>query len=189
VQGSCVMLHHPETDSDLDTLIASHDVVLVDFFATWCGPCKAVAPAFEALSEQHTSVAFVKIDVDQNQESSQRYQIRAMPTFVFFKGGSEFKRIQGANLPEIEKILEEVGGAGAQAVDVRSLSVKQLKEALQDRKVSLTGCVEKKDLQERLVVSLKQSELLAFLKLAGETIDPKAVHDRDDLVAKAKQYL
>jgi len=103
------MLHHANEDSELSALLSQNKLVVVDFFATWCGPCKYIAPQFEAFSQQFTDWAFVKVDVDENGESAQRYNIRAMPTFVFFVDGKEFKKVQGANVGAIKSLLESRG--------------------------------------------------------------------------------
>ena len=71
--------------------------VLVDFFATWCGPCKMVAPAVEQLAEEYEGKAAVyKVDVDEAQEIGMKYKIMSIPTLVFFKDGQEVERIRGA---------------------------------------------------------------------------------------------
>lgn len=62
-------------------------LVLIDFTATWCGPCKMIAPYFEKLSEEYESVVFLKCDVDQCPEVAGEYDVSAMPTFVFLKDG------------------------------------------------------------------------------------------------------
>lgn len=71
--------------------------VLVDFFATWCGPCKMVAPAVEQLAADYEGKAAVyKLDVDEAQEIAMEYQVMSIPTLVFFKDGQETERIRGA---------------------------------------------------------------------------------------------
>lgn len=71
--------------------------VLVDFFATWCGPCKMVAPVVEQLAEEYEGKAAVyKVDVDDAQEIGMKYKIMSIPTLVFFKDGQEVERIRGA---------------------------------------------------------------------------------------------
>ena len=77
------------TDKDFDTeVIASKVPVVVDFFAEWCGPCKAMAPALELVAKEMAGkVKVVKIDVDQNPDTTQKYRIQAMPTLLLFKDG------------------------------------------------------------------------------------------------------
>lgn len=70
--------------------------VLVDFFATWCGPCKMIAAAVEQLSEDYRDKAAVyKLDVDEAQEIAQNYKVMSIPTLIFFKDGQESERIVG----------------------------------------------------------------------------------------------
>lgn len=70
-------------------IINSDTPVLVDFYATWCGPCKAMAPAIEAIGKEVQGKARVlKIDVDRNQAAAARYQIQAVPTLMIFKNGN-----------------------------------------------------------------------------------------------------
>lgn len=80
-------LHVSDASFEND-VIKSSEPVLVDFFAEWCGPCKAMAPALEALAtEMKGKVKIAKIDVDQNPDVTQKYRIQAMPTLVIFKDG------------------------------------------------------------------------------------------------------
>ena len=82
--------------------------MVVDFFATWCGPCKAVAPVVGKLSETYTNVKFLQVDVDKVGSVAQELQVRAMPTFVLFKDGKlQDKRVVGGNMKELE---EEIKG-------------------------------------------------------------------------------
>lgn len=70
--------------------------VLVDFFATWCGPCKMIAAAVEQLSEDYLGKAEVyKLDVDEAQEIAQKYSVMSIPTLVFFQDGKESERMVG----------------------------------------------------------------------------------------------
>ncbi len=70
--------------------------VLVDFFATWCGPCKMLAPVLEKVSEDHPEVPFFKVDVDKERELALSFGIQSIPTLVLFEGGEELKRNVGS---------------------------------------------------------------------------------------------
>ena len=78
-------------------VLASSEPVVVDFFAEWCGPCKAMAPALEEVAgEMAGKVKIAKIDVDENPKTTVRYEIQAMPTLILFKGGEISSRHTGA---------------------------------------------------------------------------------------------
>ena len=86
------------SDKDFDAeVINSQKPVVVDFFAEWCGPCKAMAPALDQVAtEMSEQVTVAKIDVDANPEITTKYQIQAMPTLIMFKGGEVIGRHTGA---------------------------------------------------------------------------------------------
>ena len=85
-----------QTDFESEVLKAAVPV-LVDFYADWCGPCKMVAPTMEKLSEEYDGkVKFVKINVDDNQELSSKYDIMSIPTAMLFKNGTVEESIVGA---------------------------------------------------------------------------------------------
>jgi len=92
-------------------VLNSSEPVLVDFFAEWCGPCKAMAPALEQVAaELKGKVKVAKLDVDQNPEVTQRYRIQAMPTLILFKGGKVAGHHVGA-LVQKKKIEEFINGS------------------------------------------------------------------------------
>ncbi len=74
----------------------SDKLVVIDFFATWCGPCKMLTPIFESLSkEMSDKVDFAKMDIDRSLEVAQEYEIVSVPTIIIFKNGKEVQRIVG----------------------------------------------------------------------------------------------
>ena len=89
------ILHVNESEFDREVLQDS-GTVLVDFWATWCGPCKMLAPVIEDLGGKYNGKAVVaKVDVDQNQGLAARYGVMSIPTVVFFKDGKEIGRKVG----------------------------------------------------------------------------------------------
>ena len=86
------------TDQTFDPFVNRSELpVVVDFWAAWCGPCRAMAPAFERLAgEMKTQVRFAKLDTEQAQEIAARFGIRSIPTMILFRGGREVGRTSGA---------------------------------------------------------------------------------------------
>jgi len=92
-------------------------LIVIDFGASWCGPCQQVAPQFDALADanapllddedyvSHASVIFIKVDVDILSEAAADFDVEALPTFVFQRGGKEVSRITGANIHKVEEMV------------------------------------------------------------------------------------
>lgn len=84
----------------------SHDgLVVIDFFATWCGPCKMIAPLLDKFSKEYTSAKFIKVDVDELEDVAKEYSISSMPTILFFKGGKEVAKVIGADAAKIKQAI------------------------------------------------------------------------------------
>lgn len=91
-----------ETDySQLREIVAKEDKVLVDFFATWCGPCKMLAPVLDKVAAKTAGVTFVKVDIDKNAEAAAEYGVQVIPTLVLIEKGEIKAREQGF-MPEAE---------------------------------------------------------------------------------------
>lgn len=80
-------------------------LVVIDFSASWCGPCKMMEPVFKEMAGRFTDVAFLKVDVDELAEVARTWRVEAMPTFVLARGGEEVGRIVGADKDELEKTI------------------------------------------------------------------------------------
>ncbi|OAY29833.1 hypothetical protein MANES_15G175200v8 [Manihot esculenta] len=85
----------------------SSQLMVIDFAASWCGPCKLIEPEVKAMAAKFTDVQFAKIDVDELSDVAQGFGIHAMPTFVLVKKGQEVDRIVGAKKEELQKKIEK----------------------------------------------------------------------------------
>jgi thioredoxin 1 len=85
---------HVKSQDHLDELVADHDVVLVDFYADWCGPCKMLEPTVEEIAAE-TDVAVLKVDIDELQDLARDAGVRSVPTLQFYAGGEQAKRLIG----------------------------------------------------------------------------------------------
>ncbi|ORX91002.1 thioredoxine 2 [Basidiobolus meristosporus CBS 931.73] len=90
-------IQHIHSVSEFEELLKSDKYVIVDFFATWCGPCKMIAPKFEKLAGDFPNAIFAKVDVDELPDIAASASVRSMPTFHIYKDGQKVDVIVGAN--------------------------------------------------------------------------------------------
>lgn len=84
------------SELDFNEVVLNYEgVVLVDFWATWCGPCKMIAPVVEEVSNEVSNARFVKVDVDENESLANKYQISSIPTLMIFKNGTPVDTLVG----------------------------------------------------------------------------------------------
>ena len=87
------MVKHLENEKIED--LVKEGIVLVDFYAEWCGPCKMLAPVFEEVAEKYPDVAFAKVDTDEETALAVKFGIQVIPTLVFVKNGEVIKKVSG----------------------------------------------------------------------------------------------
>jgi len=183
------------TDEQFQNLLSSSggQVVVVDFTASWCGPCQMIAPVFEELSNRYANDAkFLKVDVDLCQSTARSQNVSSMPTFVFYRNRQEIHRFSGANSAALEsKIKEEIALNPAKSDDcgipghfnliptmIVDSSCECLNEAddhpLSNCLNSDTGFLES-DVDEQLILSLTFSQSVRLHSIAIKGPSDKGV--------------
>ena len=85
------------SDQNFETEVIKSDTpVLVDFWAAWCGPCRMVAPVLEEIAGEREDLKVVKLNTDENQQTTAQYEVLSIPTLILFKGGQPVKKVIGA---------------------------------------------------------------------------------------------
>lgn len=100
-----IMVSQVASKSEFQEALKHDGLVVVDFFATWCGPCKMIAPLLDKFSKEYPSAKFVKVDVDEVGEVAQEYEVSSMPTIIFFKNGEIVQKVIGANPNALKQAL------------------------------------------------------------------------------------
>ncbi|XP_068648075.1 thioredoxin H2-like [Aristolochia californica] len=102
-ESSLVLSFHSKAEwqEHFNSIKETDQLMVIDFTATWCGPCRFVEPLFKEWASEHREVVFVKIDVDELKEVAREWRVDAMPTFVLVKKGKEINRIVGARKDEL----------------------------------------------------------------------------------------
>eukprot|EP00123_Amoebidium_parasiticum_P016783 comp23582_c1_seq1/m.39984 comp23582_c1_seq1/g.39984 ORF comp23582_c1_seq1/g.39984 comp23582_c1_seq1/m.39984 type:complete len:303 (-) comp23582_c1_seq1:332-1240(-) len=99
---------HISSEAEYQRLISSSSLVVVDFYATWCGPCKMIAPHIEQMARSYPHVIFAKVDVDELQTVAISAGVTAMPTFHLYRNGKKLREMRGANPGGLEQMVHEL---------------------------------------------------------------------------------
>ena len=103
--GMCVM---SVRDDNFNTFITSNKLVVVDFFATWCGPCRALSPYIDELATNHHHILFAKANIDETPTIANELDVKSLPCVIIFENGKEINRVVGFNKTKLQAIIENL---------------------------------------------------------------------------------
>ncbi|XP_006654619.1 thioredoxin H-type-like [Oryza brachyantha] len=107
VEDSVIAIHSlEEWTIQIEAANSAKKLVVIDFTAAWCGPCRIIGPVFADLAKKHPGVVFLKVDVDELKPIAEQFSVEAMPTFLFMKEGDVKDRVVGAMKDELTSKLE-----------------------------------------------------------------------------------
>ncbi|TPX72830.1 hypothetical protein SpCBS45565_g00299 [Spizellomyces sp. 'palustris'] len=104
---------HAEFTKHISASTLASFTTVIDFYATWCGPCKAIAPRYESLATKYPSVTFLKVDVDEHQDITRECSVSAMPTFHLYRSGNRLGEVVGADINRVEHLVHEYSSGGS----------------------------------------------------------------------------
>ncbi|KAK7200382.1 Thioredoxin/Thioredoxin-like domain containing protein [Novymonas esmeraldas] len=136
--------------AELQALASEPKLTVVDFFATWCGPCKMIAPLIEKLAATKPHVHFTKVDVDRSPEITRAYPVRAMPTFYFLKNGNVVATFEGADINSVTQLVQEHEVVPPPAIpsneELEAMKPRDLLSLMRRHYIPTSGLVEKTEL-------------------------------------------
>lgn len=100
------MVSSLESPNDLRSFLDKHHVAVVDFFATWCGPCMAIKSQYAALGKKYPNIGLAQVNVEEGEELAEKYRISALPTFMCFVNGEKVRCIKGADIATVEAFIK-----------------------------------------------------------------------------------
>ncbi|GAB0089869.1 Thioredoxin-like [Sergentomyia squamirostris] len=189
-----VRVINDEAHFHVELSAAGIKLVVVDFTATWCGPCQRISPLFEQLPAKYPKAVFLKVDVDKCAETAAAQGVTAMPTFIFYRNGQKIDRLQGADIQGLEhKIREHIGSTeddsgedyGQGLMELNSFISKNECECLNEADdhplahcLTSAGGFLQSDVDEQLIISIafNQPVRLHSLKIKAPTaLGPKNI--------------
>ncbi|XP_010252021.1 PREDICTED: thioredoxin H4-1 [Nelumbo nucifera] len=111
----CLITNKESWDEKLAEANRNGKIVVANFSASWCGPCRMIAPLYCELSEKYPSLMFLTVDVDELAEFSASWDIRATPTFFFLRDGQQVDKLVGANKPELQSKVTTIAESATQS--------------------------------------------------------------------------